>query len=464
MLADLNVLTPTCYYPRLVTKEANEAAVVVVMKRTESIEQRIRETCNYRKTDSMIQAELQGPPDWGGHLLRPKEPEITRDKAKEAAVAIFGDPQVVQEQEAAAGEADAMQLDPAPTGGLSGANPRNNTQEEGSRGRRMTRSNNAEPRVGEKDPKGPGWDEVDKILDDPEQTGVFRTFSKEDLRALIRELHQLESNTEPAKGWWDAFTARREAEAPEAKTLGATPGALVNKQSSVPSGTGPPSQRRKPGRPRKNPASEQGQSPQTPPQAKKNGMVSGRPQRSSSRIRSASGVQVASAVPPDHHGATEASPYTDSDALAARSPESEGDTWTSWLKNDWDVISTGASVFQDKAKPDITEAQNRLSNRNGTYTPADYDEIVDFIASQIRARKVTEGSEAAVLMQSFIWKAFAIVYQTDRSWKEWQDYYRHRAGVINQAARRRGRLRQEDALVDQMKQLYASGRYNSPPP
>ncbi|KIO26507.1 hypothetical protein M407DRAFT_24228 [Tulasnella calospora MUT 4182] len=559
----------------IVTKEADEAAVIVVIKRTESIEQRIRDTCYYKTTDPVTQAEkseLQGPPDWGGHLLCPKEPSITRDKAKEVAFAIFGHLRDVPEQEAVAGEADAMQIDPAPAAGSSGANSRDDTQEEESRGRRMTGSNNNEWRS--LSPVSLAWQEVNNIIDDPDEAGVFRTFTIKDMKILVRELYEVEADTELAQGWWKAFTARRAAVTPEAQrhsldswrefyrnrskvvnkcvnillsakagpginlrplrdhsatttsryrnrsrsggrnsnrgsrgsgeqAPGTTPGALASEPSSIPSGTKPPGQGRRPvGRPRKKPVSEQGQLPQTPLQANKNGTV-GRPQRSSSRIRSASGAQVASAGTLDHHGAVEVSQYSDSDALNAmkffssygdsellnqehtippgrkaafdafmrgrivadptRSPGSEGGTWTNWLKNNWDIISTGALALNGKTG---TGAQKSLSNRDQDFTAADYDEMADFIANLIQARKVVKGSETAVLMQGFVWKAFALVYQTNRDWNEWQEYYREKAEKINQTAR--VRLRPEDVQVAQvaaqMEQLHANGMYYSPPP
>ncbi|KAG8896196.1 hypothetical protein FRC00_006313 [Tulasnella sp. 408] len=217
----------------IVTKEADEAAVVVVIERTEAIEQRICDTYNYRTTDPVTQAvvdwgwiydcikksELQGPPNWGGHLLRPKEqePAITRDKAKEAAFAIFGHLQDV-EHEAVAGEPDAMQLDPAPPAGRPGTTSGDDTQEEEPRGRQMIGSNNQEPgREGEKSPKDIAWKEVKRLIEEAKQKRGFRTFSSDDMQILIDELYQIESSMEPAEGWWEAFTARRAAVTPEAQ-------------------------------------------------------------------------------------------------------------------------------------------------------------------------------------------------------------------------------------------------------
>lgn len=110
----------------------------------------------------------------------------------------------------------------------------------------------------------------------------------------------------------------------------------------------------------------------------------------------------------------------------------------------------------------------------------------DYIGKQIQARKLPEGEVLAVMMQDFVWKAFVAVvrgiklillvistvdslclkYLTDRNWKEWQDYYRKKADYINRSARMR--LKPEEPSVSQvaaeMEQLFASGRYNSPPP
>ncbi|KAG8896245.1 hypothetical protein FRC00_006228 [Tulasnella sp. 408] len=522
--------------------------------------------------DCIKKSELQGPPNWGGHLLRPKEqePAITRNKAKEVALAIFGQPQAV-EHETVTGDTDAMQLDPAPAAGRSGATPRpDDTQEEEPRGRQMTGSKNQEPGTeGEKSPKDLAQDAVKCIIEEVQQRGGFRIFSPDEMQILVNELYELESTEEPVENWWATFTARRAKDTPEAQrhsidswrefyrtrivevnkcvqilltanhpgtdiilkplrdhsatttsryrnrsrsggrnsnrsargsdeqTLGTTPGGQASERSSVLSGIEPQVQPKKPGRPRKNPASAQGGLPYTPRKATKNGIC---------KRSTGCSNQAASTATPVDQGAVEDLSYKDRVTLTAmmrffsshnesdlraqestilgtgikaildeymrrqigadptQSSGSEGDTWTSRLKNDWDVISAGALALKGQAGLNRAGAQNRLSHSNDDFTADDHNEMADFIANQIRARRVAKGRETSSLMQNPIWKAFAIVYRTDRQWEDWQTYYRENAEAINNTARKRLEDKSLTTKVAvEMKRLAASGRLNTPP-
>ncbi|KAG8946101.1 hypothetical protein FRC04_012079 [Tulasnella sp. 424] len=573
----------------IVVKDPNRAAVVVVIKRgAESIEQRIIDTCDYRRTnpgtqgvvdfgwiyECIKQSKLLGPPDWGGHLLPPAQKcVITRGEADAAAFAIFGLCKHGPEHEEAMREPEAMQVDPVPVAGQSGSNPQNDTSEELSRGRRTRSSKNTESQK-QNDSLEDAWVEVRKIIDDPEKAGWFRTFSRGDMLVLISELYEAEANPDPgrASGWWEAFTMRRAAETIEerrhtidswrefyrnrtviinrcvdmllsarstsgrlrplqdhstartsryhsrSRSGGRTPnqGTMESDGETIweyptceppptlPS-TEPPVQRRKRGRPPKTPTNNQGGGmPQTPPQGKKTGIVV-RPQRSSSRLKPTSEIQAPTVVP-DPQLTVEVAPYNDQDAFdameffvscsdsellnqkrtfpprwkeafdafmekrvavdPAQLSGGEESTWRKWAQDNWDVISTGALALKGKAASNGNDVRKQLSSRNEGYTGADYDEVADYIGKQIQARKLPEGQEVAVMTQDFVWKAFVMVYLTDRNWKEWQDYYREKADDINRTAR--VRLKPEESLVSEvaaeMEQLLASGGYNSPPP
>ncbi|KAG8975834.1 hypothetical protein FRC05_005044 [Tulasnella sp. 425] len=518
----------------IVVKDPNRAAVVVVIKRgAESIEQRIIDTCDYRRTnpgtqgvvdfgwiyECIKQSKLLGPPDWGGHLLPPAQKcVITRGEADAAAFAIFGLCKHGPEHEEAMREPEAMQVDPVPVAGQSGSNPQNDTSEELSRGRRTRSSKNTESQK-QNDSLEDAWVEVRKIIDDPEKAGWFRTFSRGDMLVLISELYEAEANPDPgrASGWWEAFTMRRAAETIEERTirpreLRVTTVEVVRVdelRTKAPwratGSTEPPVQRRKRGRPPKTPTNNQGGGmPQTPPQGKKTGIVV-RPQRSSSRLKPTSEIQAPTVVP-DPQLTVEVAPYNDQDAFdameffvscsdsellnqkrtfpprwkeafdafmekrvavdPAQLSGGEESTWRKWAQDNWDVISTGALALKGKAASNGNDVRKQLSSRNEGYTGADYDEVADYIGKQIQARKLPEGQEVAVMTQDFVWKAFVMVYLTDRNWKEWQDYYREKADDINRTAR--VRLKPEESLVSEvaaeMEQLLASGGYNSPPP
>ncbi|KAG8894632.1 hypothetical protein FRC01_012865 [Tulasnella sp. 417] len=301
-------------------------------------------------------------------------------------------------------------------------------------------------------------------------------------------------------------TPNETAQGSEAITAATTPVAPASEQSSITSGTEQPAPSRKRGRPRKNPINEQQHPPQTPHQANKNG-ANGQPQRSSSRIRSAGETRGELAGPPERLGPVLLALSNDQDTLfdamelftacsdsellsqertfpprlkdafhaftqgrigtnPKRLSRLEDSHWTSWVKENWEVISTGALALQGKTIPDGTNVQNRLSNRDGTYTAADDAEMAEFIGKQIRARKLADGGETTVMMQDFFWKAFVIVYKkTDRDWGKWQTYYRKKADAINRAARERPKPEDPSVaqVVAEMEQLVASGRYDTPP-
>ncbi|KAG8946102.1 hypothetical protein FRC04_012080 [Tulasnella sp. 424] len=150
--------------------------------------------------------------------------------------------------------------------------------------------------------------------------------------------------------------------------------------------------------------------------------------------------------------------------------------WSRWARRHWDIISTGAIAL--KGNPQLRAnvarpAQTRLSTSAGSHVPADFDEMADFIAKQIKVRRVSEQEEKDAMSQDFIWKAFAVVHRTNRSWKEWQRYYNERADDINRAARLRLKPRSHsgslpaDPLLPQveaqMALLATSSEYPSPP-
>ncbi|KAG8919253.1 hypothetical protein FRC01_001376 [Tulasnella sp. 417] len=164
-------------------------------------------------------------------------------------------------------------------------------------------------------------------------------------------------------------------------------------------------------------------------------------------------------------------------ANPTRALRDEPGVWTRWARRHWDIIAAGAIAL--KAKPYIRATgavhpvQAQLSTAAGSHTPADFDEMADFIAKQIKFRRVSEREEKEAMGQDFVWKAFAIVYNTNRSWKEWQRYYNQKADNINRAARLRLKPRSQsgslpaDSLLPQveaqMALLPSSSGYPSPP-
>ncbi|KIO26506.1 hypothetical protein M407DRAFT_200690 [Tulasnella calospora MUT 4182] len=160
-----------------------------------------------------------------------------------------------------------------------------------------------------------------------------------------------------------------------------------------------------------------------------------------------------------------------------RTLRDEPKVWTRWARRHWDVIAAGAIAL--KAKPHIHASgvarpvQAQLSATTGNHTPADFDEMANYIAKQIKIRRVSDREEKEAMGQDFIWKAFAMVYRTNRSWKEWQRYYNQEADDINRAARLKLKPRSHsgslpaDSLIPQIKAqmalLPSSLEYPSPP-
>ncbi|KAG9043489.1 hypothetical protein FS837_009482 [Tulasnella sp. UAMH 9824] len=120
-----------------------------------------------------------------------------------------------------------------------------------------------------------------------------------------------------------------------------------------------------------------------------------------------------------------------------RALRDEPKVWTRWAQRHWDVIAAGAIALKEKPYIQANGGQAQLSMTGRSHTPADFDEMADFIAQQIKFRGVSEREQKEVMGQDFIWKAFAIVYRTNRSWEEWQKYYKQKAEDITRAARLR---------------------------
>ncbi|KAG9017255.1 hypothetical protein FRB90_001226 [Tulasnella sp. 427] len=300
------------------------------------------------------------------------------------------------------------------------------------------------------------WGEVRRIVAELDQAGSFRTFTSGDMLTLIHDLHQVEANTEPAVGWWQSFTARRAEETPSEKT-----------------------------QPRANP-----------------------PRKSSSRYRS--GNRAGDSV--QSQGGTVATEgpqsvlYDDSDIFdamqtfagwdasellneeqplltrfdavletsvpreSAANPALQGRdglSWTLWTQENWDIIAAGAIILGNQVagvdKSPTESDPSCLSKRGEPHTSTDYDEVSDFVTTQIKARELVEGGETIVISKEFFWKAFAILHKADRSWNDWQGYYITNAGDINRSARTRLKLQRERDLTSETAVILESEQYNSSP-
>ncbi|KAG8946100.1 translational activator for mitochondrial COX1 [Tulasnella sp. 424] len=503
----------------IVVEDPNQASVVVVIKRgAESIEQRIRDTCIYRKTspwtqgvvdglwvaDCIHQSKLLGPPEWGGHLYRPTlESVITQDEADAAAFSVFGRPIDEPEHEEDTEEPNSMQLDPVPAApviaapvpvvaGGSGSNPQNSEESSigvtsatagdvpvapsngGTTQGPRTRSSKNKRSQKSKDSFLEAWIKVEKIVEDPKKKGWFGTFSTSAVLSLIDELCELgATDSEPASTWWEEFTARNPSRnvktrahphtADEWRELYRDRKGMINKCVNMlliaRSASGPDSLR----------------------------PLQGHPASRTSRYEKRR-----------HSGRrTLNQNFEESDLLTILT-----DTSSDFSDDELQLISlTTEPVVQPRKggrppqkaannqggrlpqtpqqgeKPGVvalpkrvrikptngTQVLKQLSNRNEAYTNADYDEVADYIRKQIQTMNPPEREVVAVLTQDSVWKAFGTMYLTDRNWKEWQNYYRERADDINRTARLR--LKRAEPSVSQVaaeiEQLVASGL--SPP-
>lgn len=539
-----------------VTRDPDQAAVVVVFRRgMDTIESRIAQTWYLRQIDPWIQgvvdvdwvndcikkAELQGPPDWGGYLLAPREAVISERAVRDAVSAVFGRPAMQADPRARRTvNEDAEQVGPGRTIEPPQRDPPGSrTEVSRERGRRGPEPCDV-------------WDRVQAVVKREIHSSKLKHYTHGDVLDLILFLARKEADSQ--MGLWDAFArmqASKSAESNRSKNAwnnfytrnkevidkcvgilraaGYSSGDLRQLRDKSSSRRAWRSRSRE-GKRNAVESDQESDEESVGTRSRPDNQARRRPRSSSmsdASMRSRRDdrtVGATSGNPSDSAGLTTSgakgnqggnpTQYTNEDTIAAimlfadrnnsvllneklppvwkdicdafiqeriaanptRVLREDQGVWSRWARRHWDIISTGAIAL--KGNPQLRAnvahpAQARLSTSAGGHVPADFDEMVDFIAKQIKVRRVSEQEEKDAMSQDFIWKAFAVVHRTNRSWKEWQRYYNERADDINRAARLRlkpgshsGSL-PADPLIPQveaqMALLATSSEYPSPP-